>query len=56
MALNLSGTRKRKCAEVCLDVLNIEAVKLFSERKIGIPVASSLECIGFRVGRQLAER
>lgn len=48
--------KKRRCAEVCVELLTIEAVRMFSERENGPPAAATLEAIGFRVGRQLAER
>jgi hypothetical protein len=33
-----------------------EAVRFFSDQEYGPAASSSLEAIGFRVGRQLAER
>lgn len=47
---------RRRCAEVCLDLLTIEAARLFTERQQGPAAAAALEAIGFRVGRQLAEK
>eukprot|EP00878_Enallax_costatus_P009183 GHUV01009600.1.p1 GENE.GHUV01009600.1~~GHUV01009600.1.p1 ORF type:complete len:194 (+),score=50.70 GHUV01009600.1:238-819(+) len=46
----------RKCAEVCLELLTTEAVKLFSEKQYGPAAPAALQAVGFRVGRQLAER
>lgn len=48
--------KKRRCAEVCVELLIIETVRMFSERESGPPPPATLEAIGFRVGRQLAER
>jgi hypothetical protein len=48
--------KQRKCAEVCLDLLATEAVCFFSARQYGPAAPAALEAIGFRVGRQLAER
>jgi len=47
---------KRRCAEFCVDLLNTEAVKFFSERQYGPAAPAALEAIGYRLGRQLAER
>jgi hypothetical protein len=47
---------QRRCAEVCLDLLTIEAVSLFSTKQYGPTPAAALQAVGFRVGRQLAER
>lgn len=53
----MSGTpKKKKCAEACLELLSIETVRLFCERQTGPSAAAALEAVGFRVGRQLAER
>ena len=46
----------RRCAEVCLELLAIESVRMFSEKQTGPTAAASLEAVGVRVGRQLAER
>ncbi len=46
----------RKCAETCLDLLTTEAVALFSDRDYGPAAPAALQAVGFRVGRQLAER
>lgn len=48
--------RKRECAESCLDFLVIEAVDLYRRAQSGPPASTALDAIGFRVGRQLAER
>lgn len=45
-----------KCAEVCLDLLTAEAVRLFSDKQYGPAAGAALQAVGFRVGRQLAER
>lgn len=45
-----------KCAEVCLDLLTSEAVRFFSEKQYGPAAGAALQAVGFRVGRQLAER
>jgi hypothetical protein len=45
-----------KCAEVCLDLLAGEAVRFFSAKQYGPAAAAALQAVGFRVGRQLAER
>ncbi len=47
---------QRKCAEVCLELLSIEAVQLFSGKQYGPSAAAALQAVGFRVGAQLAER
>lgn len=52
----LSQPKKRRCAEVCVELLATEAVKHFNERQYGPAAPAALEAIGFRVGRQLAER
>jgi hypothetical protein len=48
--------QRRRCAEVCNELLTIEAVALFTQRQHGPAAPAALEAIGFRVGRQLAER
>jgi len=48
--------QRRRCAEVCNELLGIEAVGLFTRRQCGPAAPAALEAIGFRVGRQLAER
>jgi hypothetical protein len=45
-----------KCAEVCLDLLTSEAVRFFSDKQYGPAAGAALQAVGFRVGRQLAER
>lgn len=45
-----------KCAEVCLDLLTAEAVRFFSDKQYGPAAGAALQAVGFRVGRQLAER
>lgn len=45
-----------KCAEVCLDLLTTEAVRFFSDKQYGPAAGAALQAVGFRVGRQLAER
>ncbi|EFJ48044.1 hypothetical protein VOLCADRAFT_91209 [Volvox carteri f. nagariensis] len=52
------GVKKpaRRCGEVCLELLCVEAVRLFHEKQSGPAAAAALEAIGFRVGQQLAER
>lgn len=47
---------RRRCAEVCLELMCIESVRFFNERQSGPAAAAALEAVGFRVGRQLAER
>eukprot|EP00803_Ostreobium_quekettii_P006921 evm.model.scf_318.6 EVM.evm.TU.scf_318.6 scf_318:28602-32904(+) len=49
-------SKGRTCAEASLELLLIETVRRYSVEKLGPPAASTLEAIGFRVGRQLAER
>jgi hypothetical protein len=39
-----------------MDLLATEAVQFFSEKHYGPAAASALQAVGFRVGRQLAER
>lgn len=39
-----------------MELLSIEAVQLFSNRLNGPAAPETLEAIGFRVGRQLAEK
>lgn len=39
-----------------MELTCIEAVRLFTERQSGPAAAAALEAVGFRVGRQLAER
>lgn len=51
----MSLGKGRKCAETCLDLLNIELVNYYSEQKITPPQAA-IDAIGFRVGRQLVDR
>ncbi|KAF8063037.1 trappc6b [Scenedesmus sp. PABB004] len=46
----------RKCAEVCLELLAAEAVALFGAKQSGPAAPAALQAVGFRVGRQLAER
>lgn len=46
----------RKCAEVCLELLFTEAVKLFQDKQCGPAAPAALQAVGFRVGRQLADR
>lgn len=48
--------RKRRCAEVCLELLLLETVRTVTDRMSGPAVGVTLEAIGFRVGAQLAER
>ena len=48
--------QRRRCAEVCNELLNIEAVSFFTQRQYGPAAPAALEAVGFRVGRQLAER
>ncbi|GAX76585.1 hypothetical protein CEUSTIGMA_g4031.t1 [Chlamydomonas eustigma] len=46
---------KKRCADVCMELLLLESVHLYKNR--GAPAASAaLEAIGMRVGKQLAER
>ncbi len=48
---------QRKCAEVCMDLLAAECVRLFSSQQPGGPTAAAaMEAVGIRVGKQLAER
>lgn len=47
---------QRRCAEVCLELLLAEAVQQFSEQRYGPAGSAALQAVGFRVGRQLAER
>ncbi|GLI71679.1 hypothetical protein VaNZ11_016961 [Volvox africanus] len=53
-----AGVKKpaRRCAEVCLELLCVESVRLFHEKQSGPAAAAALEAVGFRVGQQLAER
>ncbi|GFR45946.1 hypothetical protein Agub_g7412 [Astrephomene gubernaculifera] len=46
----------RRCAEVCLELLCVESVRIFHEKQSGPAAAAALEAVGFRVGQQLAER
>ncbi|GBF87775.1 trafficking particle complex subunit 6B [Raphidocelis subcapitata] len=48
--------QRRRCAEVCNDLLVAEAASLFTQRQYGPAAPAALEAVGFRVGRQLAER
>lgn len=48
--------QRRRCAEVCNELLTIEAVSFFTQRQYGPAAPAALEAVGFRVGRQLAER
>eukprot|EP00879_Flechtneria_rotunda_P011643 GHRR01012163.1.p1 GENE.GHRR01012163.1~~GHRR01012163.1.p1 ORF type:complete len:174 (+),score=76.06 GHRR01012163.1:1447-1968(+) len=48
--------RQRKCAEDCLELLTTEAVKFFGCKQYGPAAPAALEAVGFRVGRQPAER
>ena len=52
----LTPAKRRKCAEVCMELLTIEAVRYFTDRDNGPAAAAALEAVGFRVGRLLAER
>ncbi|MEW5311084.1 MAG: hypothetical protein WDW38_002827 [Sanguina aurantia] len=52
----LQQPKRRRCAEVCMELLSIEAVQLFTTRLNGPAAPETLEAIGFRVGRQLAEK
>jgi hypothetical protein len=52
----LTPSKRRKCAEVCMELLTIEAVRYFTDRDNGPAAAAALEAVGFRVGRLLAER
>lgn len=51
-----AGTRE--IAESCLDLLNIELVRSYSEQLKGRPELAGrrVEAIGFQVGQQLVER
>ncbi|KAG2489043.1 hypothetical protein HYH03_012480 [Edaphochlamys debaryana] len=46
----------RRCAEVCLELLCVECVRLFHDKQSGPAAAAALEAIGYRVGQQLVER
>ncbi|KAG2451664.1 hypothetical protein HYH02_003444 [Chlamydomonas schloesseri] len=46
----------RRCAEVCLELLCAESVRLFHDKQSGPAAAAALEAVGYRVGQQLAER
>ena len=48
--------KRRKCAEVCFELLALEALRNFSAQSTGPTAAAAMEAVGFRVGRQLAER
>jgi hypothetical protein len=48
--------QRRRCAEVCNELLTLEAVASFTSRQYGPAAPAALEAVGFRVGRQLAER
>jgi hypothetical protein len=52
----LVPVKRRKCAEVCMELLTIEAVRYFTDRDNGPAAAAALEAVGVRVGRLLAER
>jgi hypothetical protein len=47
---------RRRCAEACMESLANEAVRFFSEREYGPAAPAALEAVGYRMGRQLAER
>ena len=53
---NATQRQRRRCAEVCVELLCFETAKMFVQREDGPSAAAALEAIGFRVGRQLAER
>jgi hypothetical protein len=55
-ALQQAPRQRRRCAEVCNDLLVAEAASLFTQRQYGPAAPAALEAVGFRVGRQLAER
>ncbi|KAK9833720.1 hypothetical protein WJX74_003673 [Apatococcus lobatus] len=46
---------RRTCAETCLELLSLQIVHYYAGQNQA-PLAASTEAIGFRVGRQLAER
>ena len=48
--------RKKVCAEVCVELLLIETVRLFYERQSGPAPSAALEAVGYRIGVQLVER
>lgn len=50
------GTKRAGCAEVCLELLLLESVRLLSSQQTGPSAAAAFEAIGIRVGKQLAER
>eukprot|EP00798_Chlamydomonas_sp_ICE-L_P004067 gene4067-14156_t len=53
---SIPAVPRRRCAEVCMDLLAIEALRTFSEKQRGPAAGAALEAVGVRVGHQLAER
>mmetsp|Transcript_1813 Transcript_1813/g.2627 ORF Transcript_1813/g.2627 Transcript_1813/m.2627 type:complete len:192 (+) Transcript_1813:97-672(+) len=53
--LKSNGSRKR-CADLCFELLFNECISSFQQRQPGPHAMASLEAIGFRVGRLMAER
>ncbi|KAK9831437.1 hypothetical protein WJX81_004605 [Elliptochloris bilobata] len=45
----------RQCSETCLELLALELVRAYG-RQSRVPPAAAVDAIGFRTGRQLAER
>ena len=46
----------RQCSESCLEYILAEATRHYRDTPNGPPPAVAVEAVGFRVGRQLAER
>lgn len=51
-----SSSLQRNCAESCLDFLLLELVHKYTSECSNAKALSTLECIGNRIGKQLAER
>lgn len=48
-------SKGRQCSESCIDFLALELVHHYA-RQARVPAPAAIDAIGFRVGRQLAER
>lgn len=55
-SLPSTSARSKECAESCLDFLYIELINTYRRQQSGPATAAAVDAIGFRVGRQLAER
>ncbi|BDA43192.1 Trafficking protein particle complex subunit 6B [Coccomyxa sp. Obi] len=51
----MSLVKGRTCSESCMELLSLELVHYYA-RQNNVPAPAAIEAIGFRVGRQLAER